>query len=113
MALSALEMVETPNETEPVHAFEFQFVLAFIRQSTITTFPDYRQKFMKSIIKFFSRLRTVYNKQMKNVTSPDDVGPCAPLVSFLADVIECCELNLYQDKPIEGCFPLFDILKSI
>jgi len=34
-------------------------------------------------------------------------------VDFLKDVTEYCQNNLYLDKPIEGAFPLFDILKLI
>lgn len=33
------------------------------------------------------------------------------LVAFLSDIIDHCQLNLYLDKPIEGSFPLFDVLK--
>jgi hypothetical protein len=73
----------------------------------VTTFPDYRQKFMKSVMHFFIRLRTVYYKDIKKGNNVD------VLVEFLRKVIDICQHNLYLDKPIEGSFPLFDILKSI
>ena len=50
----------------------------------VTTFPDYRQKFMKSILNFFIRLRTVYEKDRKK--NRDVKG----LVEFLGKVIDHC-----------------------
>lgn len=60
---------------------------------------------MKSLHQFFIRLRTVFYKDIKKEK------PVEPLVNFLRKVIDHCQLNLYLDKPIEGSFPLFDILK--
>lgn len=59
-----------------------------------------------------TRLRTVYNKEIKKIKNKEEClsGNCASLYYFIADVIDHCEMNLYQDKPIEGAFPLFDIL---
>jgi hypothetical protein len=34
-------------------------------------------------------------------------------VQFIKEVSEHAQSNLYLDKPIEGSFPLFDILKLI
>lgn len=62
---------------------------------------------MKSVNHFFIRLRTVFYKDIKKGK------PVDPLVNFLKDVIDFCQHNLYLDKPIEGSFPLFDILKLI
>ncbi len=105
LVLEAFELVEASALSEPVHAFEFQYTLKFIKDSMVTTFPDYRQKFMKSVNNFFIRLRTVYQKDIKKGMPVED------LVAFLKNVTEHCQVNLYLDKPIEGSFPLFDILK--
>ena len=34
-------------------------------------------------------------------------------MAFLSDIISHAQANLYLDKPIEGSFPLFDVLKLI
>lgn len=70
---------------------------------------------MKSLGHFITRLRTTHNKELKKIKTKEDAlnGPCANLYYFLAEVINYCEMNLYQDKPIEGAFPLFDILKTL
>ena len=39
--------------------------------------------------------------------------PLEPLAIFLKDIIGHAQNSLYLDKPIEGSFPLFDILKLI
>jgi len=103
----AYQLIESAGHSEPIHKFELEFAHAFIRDCMVTTFPDYRQKFMKSVMHFFIRLRTVYYKDIKNGNNVD------VLVEFLRKVIDICQHNLYLDKPIEGSFPLFDILKSI
>ncbi len=73
----------------------------------MSSFPDYRQKFMKSLFHFFVRLRSVFYKEIKKGL------PVERLVTFLGKIIDFCQHNLYLDKPIEGSFPLFDILKMI
>jgi hypothetical protein len=105
IVLAAFELVEASALSEPINGFEFRFALNFIKNCMVTTFPDYRQKFMKSVKQFFIRLRTVYQKDIKKGL------PVSNLVQFLKEVIEFCQINLYLDKPIEGSFPLFDILK--
>jgi hypothetical protein len=107
LVLSAFEIIEASAETEPIHRFEFTFALKFIKDCMVTTFPDYRQKFMKSVNQFFIRLRKFYNKDIKKKM------PVKDLIDFLRQVIDFCQTNLYMDKPIEGSFPLFDVLKLI
>lgn len=62
---------------------------------------------MKSLQNFFIRLRTVFYKDIKKGNTNQQ------LILFLGKVIDYCQRNLYLDKPIEGSFPLFDILKVI
>lgn len=107
MVLGAFELIESSALSEPVHSFEYTFAYTFIKNCVITTFPDYRQKFMRSLGNFLVRLRTVFYKDIKKGL------PVQVLVTFLGQVIDYCQHNLYLDKPIEGSFPMFDILKSI
>lgn len=65
IVLAAFELVEASALSEPINGFEFRFALNFIKNCMVTTFPDYRQKFMKSVNQFFIRLRTVYQKDIK------------------------------------------------
>lgn len=105
--LDCFQLIESAAHSEPIHAFEYQFAFEFITNCMVSTFPDYRQKFMKSVLHFFTRLRTVFYKAIKKG------GDIQVLVVFLGKVIDFCQQNLYLDKPIEGSFPMFDILKVI
>lgn len=40
-------------------------------------------------------------------------APLSGLYDFLEDISNFAEENLYLDKPIEGAFPIFDIIKLI
>lgn len=105
IVLEAFQLIESSQVSEPVHKFEYAFALQFIKDSMVTTFPDYRQKYMKSVTHFFIRLRTIFYKDIKKG------NPVPVLIDFLTEVIDYCQHHLYLDKPIEGAFPLFDILK--
>lgn len=76
---------------------------------------------MKTVTAFFVRLRTLFAKDIKRY-QPELLetnaelhaklwAPLEPIYAFLADVTHNAEENLYLDKPIEGSFPLFDVLK--
>lgn len=55
-------------------------------------------------------------KDIKNYVKSDDAEPTEDLknlISFLRDIIEFCQSNLYVDKPIEAALPLFEILRMI
>lgn len=105
--LEAFQLIESSVLSEPIHKFEYTFAYQFILSSMVTTFPDFRQKFMKNMSNFFVRLRTVFYKDIKKgIYDPQ-------FISFLGQVIDYCQNNLYLDKPIEGSFTLFDILKVI
>jgi len=56
------------------------------------------------------RLRTAHDKELRKPTLSTTYQP---LVKCLAEAISNCEAKLYLDKPIEGAFPLFNVLKSI
>lgn len=42
LVLEAFEIIEASALSEPVHTFEFNFALKFIKDCMVTTFPDYR-----------------------------------------------------------------------
>lgn len=42
VVLDAFQMIEAANWTEPIHPFEYDFAIAFIKDCMVTTFPDYR-----------------------------------------------------------------------
>jgi len=71
LVLDTFQLIEGPNWSEPVHNFEYTFALAFIHNCMVTTFPDFRQKFMKSLHHFCVRLRTVYYKDIKKDKNVD------------------------------------------
>ena len=89
----------------------------------VTAFPDTRQKMMKTITSFLVRVRTLFAKDIKRYdpalfdTNPEQHAalwaPLDPLYDFLEGVTRYAEENLYLDKPIEGVFPIFDVLKLI
>lgn len=49
LVLDSFQIIEAANWSEPIHSFEYRFAYLFIRDCMVTTFPDYRQKFMKSL----------------------------------------------------------------
>ena len=50
LSLHTFELIEASAPSELVAPFEFEFALTFIKKCMLTTFPDYRQKFMKPLI---------------------------------------------------------------
>jgi hypothetical protein len=51
--------------SEKVNKFEYQMCLEFIKKCLRTTFPEYRQTYIKSVRSFMVRLRTVNDKDIK------------------------------------------------
>ena len=121
--LETVQMLETSAASESLAPFEISFASKFIKSSMLTSFPDFRQKYMKSVSQFFMRLRTLFAKDVRRYdpnlaeTDPEKEAllwkPLEILYNFLEDITEYAEDNLYLDKPIEGAFPLFDVLKKI
>ena len=121
--LETIAILETSAASGPIAPFEFALASHFIKNCMVTAFPDTRQKMMKTISSFLVRLRTLYAKDIKRYepalaeTEPERHdqlwAPLNPLYGFIADVTEHAEENLYLDKPIEGAFPLFDVIKLI
>ena len=79
MVLEAFEMIEAVAATEAISPFEYEFAFEFIKNSMLTTFPDYRQKFMRLVFSFFTRLRTSHERELKK-----DALACQQLINFLA-----------------------------
>ena len=123
IVLESIAILETSAATGPIAPFEFTLASRFIKTCMVTTFPDTRQKMMKTITAFFVRVRTIYAKDIKRYdpalyeSNPEHHAalwaPLDPLYNFLESVTRYAEENLYLDKPIEGAFPLFDVLKLV
>ena len=122
LAREAISVLQTAGCSEPLAPFEIPLAAAFLKKSMQTTFPDHRQKYMKVISQFFIRLRTVFAKDIKRYKPGGDLTdeqlaelwkPLEPLAAFLKDIIDHAQGNLYLEKPIEGAFPLLDILRLI
>ena len=121
VVLETIPILETSAAAGPVAPFEFDLASQFIKTCMVTTFPDTRQKMMKTITHFFVRIRQLYAKDIRRYdpalheTNPERHAalwaPLDPLYNFLYDVTRNAEENLYLDKPIEGAFPIFDVLK--
>jgi len=96
VSLECISVIETSAASEPVHAWEYEVAAIFLKNCLQTTFPDYRQKFMKSITVFFIRLRTVHSKELRKYDPsklPEEVlvklrAPLLPLINFLRSIIE-------------------------
>jgi hypothetical protein len=128
LSLECMTFIEVLAETDPLDPFEWELITFYLKNCMLTTFPDYRAKFYRTLLRFFHRLRTVYGKEirwfMKNNAkftfaelSPEErASKCPkllPLLVFLQDITSFAERSLYLDKPIEGSFPLFDVLKIL
>lgn len=123
VVLESISILETSKATETLACFEIDLAAHFIKTCMVTAFPDTRQKMMKTVNFFGLRLRTLFGKFVKKYdpalaqTNPqkhDELwAPLEPLYAFLLDVTSFAEQNLYLDKPIEGAFPLFEVLKMI
>ena len=117
-------MLKTTAESEEIQPFEYEFTLFFIQTCVQTTFPDHRQRFMRMLLNFFKRLRTIYGKDFLKwkktqaafdyEKSPEVVPEqFAALYRFLSQVCTHAQNNLYMDKPIEGSFPLFEVIRVV
>ena len=72
-ALSCIEIVAAETKVSlPMTKFEVQLCENFIRHGLRTTFPEFRQKYIKAVKGFLIRLRTTNEKDIKKyVTSAD------------------------------------------
>ena len=123
VVLETIPILEASAASGPIAPFEFGLASFFIKNCMVTAFPDTRQKMMKFICAFVSRVRTIYAKDIRRYNSSlgeadpakdaELWAPLQPLYDFIHDVTTYAEENLYLDKPIEGAFPLFDVLKLI
>ena len=121
--LEGITILETSVATGPLAPFEISLATLIIKKCMVTAFPDTRQKMMKTISKFFIRLRSLMAKDIRRYdptlaqSNPSlhttRWAPLEPLYLFLEGLTTYAEENLYLEKPIEGAFPLFDVLKLI
>lgn len=123
VVLEAIAILEISAASGPLAPFEFSLAGNFIKRCMVTAFPDTRQKMMKTITAFLIRIRCLLVKDIRRYdptlaeTNPElhavSWAPLEEFYSFLDDILTYAEENLYLDKPIEGAFPLFDIIKLV
>ena len=76
--------------TAGVTSFELMMMERFIKHSLRTTFPEFRQKFIKAVKQFIIRLRTSFDKNIKKfVQSSETEIPQSLTVihNFLKDTV--------------------------
>jgi hypothetical protein len=111
IVLSSIEIVAAETKASlPITKFEMKLCDTFIRHGLRTTFPEFRQKYIKAIKNFLIRLRTTNDKDIKKgTTSP----ALTEAIRFLRGILDFIEENLYLDKPVEGALPYFELMKII
>lgn len=62
-----------------VSKFEIDMLREFVRHGLRTTFPEYRQKFMKAVRNFMIRLRISCEKDVKKYLAEATAQPSAQL----------------------------------
>ena len=101
----------------PVSGFEREMFWQFLVKGALrTTFPEFRQKFLKAIKTFLIRIRTSSEKDIKKYISDATSQPPAtllPTIELLRKTLTFIEENLYLDKPVETSLPLFELMRSI
>jgi hypothetical protein len=116
-ALSCIEIVAAEQKASlPVTRFEVQICETFIKHGLRTTFPEFRQKYIKAVKNFLIRLRTTNEKDIKKYLSGKITEPSAPLaeaIRFLLSCLRFFEENLYIDKPVEAALPYFELMRLI
>ena len=84
----------------------------FIKYCLRTTFPEFRQKYIKAIKLFIIRLRTATEKDIKKFNQTKVMSDSLKeVVVFIGDIMNFIYENLYLDKPVEGALPYFEIFK--
>lgn len=64
----AMEVKASENVTK----FEYSMCFQFIKHCLRTTFPEYRQNYIKAVKQFLVRLRTVTDKDIKKYVNDDE-----------------------------------------
>lgn len=65
-ALSCIEIVAAETKASlAVSKFEFDLCTLFMKHGLRTTFPEFRQKYIKAVKGFMIRVRTANEKDMK------------------------------------------------
>jgi hypothetical protein len=113
IALACIEIVSAEVKASlAVTKFEMSLCERFVKHSLRTTFPEFRQKYMKAVKNFLIRIRTACDKDIKKC--PEVITPSLQdTVDFLKDLLVFIEQTLYLDKPVESALPYFELLKMI
>lgn len=111
IVLSCIEIVSAETKASlPVTKFELQLCDTFIRHGLRTTFPEFRQKYIKAVKNFLIRLRTTNDKDIKKPVASAALQEAS---AFLLSILGFIEENLYLDKPVEAALPYFELMKII
>jgi hypothetical protein len=114
--LSCIEIVVAETKASlPVTKFELDICTLFIKHGLRTTFPEFRQKYIKAVKGFMIRVRSANEKDLKKWT-PGTNAPSESLATailFINDILSFIEGNLYLEKPVEAALPYFEILRII
>jgi hypothetical protein len=72
-ALSCVEIVAAETKQSlAVTKFELELCSKFVKHSLRTTFPEFRQKYIKAVKLFFIRVRTAYDKDFRKYVGGAD-----------------------------------------
>ena len=116
-ALACVEIIASETKASlAVTKFELYMCTTFIKHSLRTTFPEFRQKYIKAVKNFIIRLRTAADKDIKKYLAPQAAPVSENLqqtLAFITDILQFTEENLYLDKPVEAALPYFEILKIL
>ena len=70
-ALACVEIIASETKASlAVTKFELYMCTTFIKHSLRTTFPEFRQKYIKAVKNFIIRLRTAADKDIKKYLTP-------------------------------------------
>ena len=113
IALACIEIVAAEVKASlAVTKFEMGLCERFVKHALRTTFPEFRQKYMKAVKNFLIRIRTACDKDIKKYPQATS-QPLQDAIDFLKDLLIFIESTLYLDKPVEGALPYFELLKII
>ena len=84
VCLDCVEVVAMEQKvSQGIVEFEFEIMDRFVRGCLRTTFPEFRQKYMKAVKMFLIRMRTSVDKDIKKYVSTPDSKPSPSLDRIL------------------------------
>lgn len=82
--LSCIEIVAAETkQSMGVTRFELDLCTRFIKHGLRTTFPEFRQKYIKAVKNFFIRVRTACDKDIKKYVTQPEAQPSKQLAQAI------------------------------